>query len=63
MLFATRRTKAGPPSRHWTAAHVVTALMDNYDDDGELTLGQTLMILGVLAGTVAVMLLAAAYLG
>jgi len=41
---------------------VVTAILDN-QDDGELTLGQALMILGVLAGTVAVMLLAAAYLG
>ncbi len=42
---------------------MVTAILDNQDDDGELTLGQALMILGVLAGTVAVMLLAAAYLG
>ena len=57
-----RRTRAGPPASTLDPAHVVTAILDN-QDDGELTLGQALMILGVLAGTVAVMLLAAAYLG
>ena len=57
-----RRTRTGPPASTLDPAHVVTAILDN-QDDGELTLGQALMILGVLAGTVAVMLLAAAYLG
>ncbi len=41
----------------------MTAMQDKEDDDGELTLGQALMILAVLAGTVAALLLAAAYLG
>jgi len=41
---------------------MVTAMHDK-DYDGELTLGQALMILAVLAGAVAAMLLAAAYLG
>ena len=41
----------------------MTAMQDKQDNDGELTLGQALIILAVLAGAVAAMLLAAAYLG
>jgi len=47
----------------WTHTETISVTSDAPNDDGELTLGQAVMILAVLAGTVAVMLLAAAYLG
>lgn len=38
-------------------------MQDEQDNDGELTIGQLLIIFLILAGAVAAMLLAAAYLG